>query len=202
MYYDSYNAALLISHDENTQVYTKNKLVPFMERTPLLNWFSFLEKFHFSVNQMKASYSRIANPSLFFYRNMKIDPVICLEATFSDYVSQFVRKGANMIVVITNDGWTGNTSGYMQGADYTLPLAIEMQRPLIRCANTGVSMIIQNGHVTQSAGWHEKKVVLDDVVLNSSYSFFVKYGNIVGVISVIITACMLLYTGIIRITRK
>jgi apolipoprotein N-acyltransferase len=202
MYFDSYNAALLISPYQNTQVYVKDKLVPFMERTPLVGIFSFLERFHFSLNQMKSSYSRMDNQYLFTYGNMKIDPVICLEVAFPDYITGFVKKGANMIVVISNDGWVGTTSGYMQGADYALALAAEMQKPVVRCANTGVSLFIQHGKITKVGNWHEKKVIVQDVTLNNKLSFYTKYGDILGVLSIIICTCFIVYSPFKLFLRK
>ena len=72
----------------------------------------------------------------------KIAPIICYESVFGKYVTEYVKKGANALFIITNDGWWKNTNGYKQHLSFASIRAIETRRPVARAANTGVSCII------------------------------------------------------------
>jgi apolipoprotein N-acyltransferase len=69
-------------------------------------------------------------------------------------MSKYVRNGADLIAVITNDGWWGNTAGYRQHENYARLRTIETRRWLIRSANTGVSCLIDPlGNVIDQQDW-------------------------------------------------
>lgn len=192
-FYDTYNAAVLISHDQPVQFYSKSRLVPFMERVPFLDKLSIMESLHLSLNKMSGSYCRTNQTNIFTYKNLKIAPVICQESLFPDYVSAFVQKGANVIAVITDDGWSGKTNGPAQHACYAAPLAIEMQRPVVRSANTGISLFIdKEGNQLNATKLDEEKIIVRNVELNSRKNFFVKYGNVLGRTSCIVSVIFLL----------
>ena len=68
-------------------------------------------------------------------------------------MTNYVR-GANVIGVITNDGWWGNTPGYRQHMSYSRLRAIETRRWVVRSANTGISCFIdQYGTVLDAQPW-------------------------------------------------
>ncbi|WP_431217736.1 nitrilase-related carbon-nitrogen hydrolase [Puia sp. P3] len=70
---------------------------------------------------------------------------------YGEFMSRYVRNGANVVAIITNDGWWGNTPGYRQHESYARLRAIETRRWVIRSANTGVSCVISPaGEITTS----------------------------------------------------
>jgi len=73
-----------------------------------------------------------------------VAPVICYESVYGDFIARYGRKGADYIVIITNDGWWDNTQGYRQHLMFAGIRAIENRMPVIRAANTGISCVIDN----------------------------------------------------------
>ncbi|MFN5921205.1 MAG: apolipoprotein N-acyltransferase, partial [Bacteroidota bacterium] len=124
---------------------------------------------------------------------VSVAPVICYESVYGEYVSEYIRKGANLICIITNDGWWGNTPGYRQHFDYAKLRAIETRRYVVRSANTGISGFIDDrGQAMQQSGWWQPAVLRQKVQLNSSLTFYVRYGDYIGTIAVVMLFLKLL----------
>ncbi len=68
-----------------------------------------------------------------------IGPVICIESIYPNYVSDYIRQGANLLAVITNDAWYDGTFGPEQHYCIARLRAIETRTPVIRCGNSGIS---------------------------------------------------------------
>ncbi|MEP2773854.1 MAG: apolipoprotein N-acyltransferase [Fulvivirga sp.] len=141
-YFSGYNGAMLISHDQPTQIQTKRHLVPFMERVPFLEYFSYFENFRLGLNQMMGSYGKSSSSKILKYKQLRIAPFICLDGLFPADGGTFVDQRANLVAVITNDGWAGNTSGYRQNSSYATSLAVSLNRSVVRAAATGISRFI------------------------------------------------------------
>jgi apolipoprotein N-acyltransferase len=71
-----------------------------------------------------------------------IIPAICFEDTVNRLIRRFVRRGPQMIVNVTNDGWFLQTVAAEQHAANASFRCIETRRPMVRAANTGVTCII------------------------------------------------------------
>jgi apolipoprotein N-acyltransferase len=87
-----------------------------------------------------------------------VAPVICYESVFGNFVADYVREGAEALIIITNDGWWKNTNGYFQHLTYASLRAIETRRSVARCANTGISCFIdiREKRVSETEWWTEK----------------------------------------------
>jgi apolipoprotein N-acyltransferase len=97
-----------------------------------------------------------------------------------------------MLVVITNDAWWGDTPGYRQHLNYSRLRAIETRRWVARCANTGISAIIDpKGRILDRTSWWEPALLEGKVQLLQGETFFVRYGDIVGRISVFLFLLLL-----------
>jgi apolipoprotein N-acyltransferase len=75
-------------------------------------------------------------------RELRSAALICFEDTLGDLTRRFVVRGAQLIVNITNDGWFLHTAGAEQHLNNAIFRAIENRRPLVRCANTGITCSI------------------------------------------------------------
>jgi len=178
-FYDSYNSAIEIENSAELQIYHKSKLVPGAESLPFGNTLSFLKPVFEHLGGAGGTYA-VQDSSSVFYSQSGIgsDPVICYDAIFGDWVASSVRKGAQFIAVITNDGWWGNTSGKDQAMDYTKLRAIETRRWVCRSANTGISAFInQRGDVVQHTQWWVRTALKQNINLNSDLTFYVRYGD-------------------------
>ena len=119
--------------------------------------------------------------SCLHYGDIPIGCAVCYESVYGEYCTGYVRKGARLLTVITNDAWWGDTPGYKQHFSYSCLRAIETRRDIARCGNTGISAIIdQRGDVLQKGPWWERAVLSGEVNLNSRETFFVRNGDLVG----------------------
>lgn len=111
---------------------------------------------------------------------------VCYESVFGEYCASYAAKGASFIAVITNDSWWGDTPGYKQHMSYSALRAIELRRDIVRCGNSGISCFIdQRGDILQRGPWWESAVLYGTVNTNTEQSFFTRYGDIAGRVSVL-----------------
>ena len=117
--------------------------------------------------------------------SVKIGTAVCYESVYGEFCTGYVRKGAQLLTVITNDAWWGNTPGYRQHLNYSRLRAIETGRWVARCGNTGISAIIDPaGHILDRTPWWEPALLQGTVQLLRNETFFVRYGDMVGRVSV------------------
>jgi len=113
--------------------------------------------------------------------SIRIAPVICWESVFGDYVTDYIKNGANFIFVITNDGWWGNTPGHHQHNALSCVRAVETRRSIARSANTGISCFInQRGDVLQKLGWWKRGAIKGKINANDKLTFYVRHGDYIA----------------------
>ncbi len=162
-YADSYNSAVLFNADTSI-VYHKSKLVPGAEALPsfvrfLSGWF---EKF----GGTDGSYARQKERTVLktYNHSYNIAPAICYESIYGEFMTAYIRNGADLIAVITNDGWWGDTQGYKQHESYARLRAVESRRWIVRSANTGISCFIDPlGDVIDPQPWNKTAVIRMEV---------------------------------------
>jgi len=191
--YKAFNAAFLFTPGKKGfQVYRKTHLVPFGERVPFTETFPFLKDFLESLEMGEGDFSPGEDIVLFNVPTLqrddgseitqavyKIPVIICFESLFSNLVRQFVIKGADVLVIITNDAWFGPTSAPYHHAQAAVFRAIENRISIARCANTGVSMFIDAyGRISKETPIFERCVITNEMSLRKSTTFFTRYGHI------------------------
>src|SRR5204863_10149532 len=81
---------------------------------------------------------------------VEIAPLICFEDTIGNLARQFVLRGANLLVNVTNDAWFLHSAGSQQHLANAIFRCVETRRPMVRAANTGVTCFVNEfGRVTQ-----------------------------------------------------
>jgi apolipoprotein N-acyltransferase len=133
-----YNALYIFSPNGGFAVYRKRQLVPFAESFPghrFLGWLPYVAALNggLSAGRVAGVYPTSALP---------IAPLICWESAFADLAHAQVRRGAQLLVVSTDDAWFGETSGPYMHAQIAQLRAIESGAYVIRAAATGISGII------------------------------------------------------------
>ena len=189
-YYDSYNTGMQLDSSKRIQLHHKSKLVIGVETLP----FPFLEKIAINLGGASGSLGTQPSPSVFFSADSTgVAPVICYESIYGEYVTEYVKKGAQAIFIITNDGWWRDTPGYHQHSEYARLRAIETRRDIARSANTGISCFInQLGAIAQPTKWWTDDVIQQNIHLNTKLTFYVKYGDYLGVIAAVGSMLLLL----------
>jgi apolipoprotein N-acyltransferase len=195
MYYDSYNTALFINSFKETDMYHKSKLVPGVEKMPFPEYLGNLSEFALDLGGITGSLGTDKERKVFKLENSQavVGSIICFESNFGDFYGEFVRNGANLMTIITNDGWWKKTPGYRQHFEYARLRAIETRRSIARAANTGTSGFInQRGDVLQKTEWWTPTVIKETLNLNSKKTFYTKYGDYIGKISLYVSIIILL----------
>ncbi len=122
-------------------------------------------------------------------------PVICYESVYGDFVGEYVKNGASLIGIITNDGWWSDSPGHNQHLQYATLRAIETRRDIARSANTGISAFInQKGEITQQTAWWVPATSRATVHLNTEQTFYVRYGELIGPACQVLAVLLLVLT--------
>ena len=201
-WYENYNTAFMIDPTQPTQTYRKAKLVMGGERIPFIDYFSFLKDYSVSLGGSSGMLGAGSEVKNFSASGLNFAPLICYESVYGDYASYFTRKGADILCVITNDGWWRDTPGYKQHRAFSQIRAIENRRSMARSANTGISCFIdQRGDIISELLWDERGAIKANLNRNTEFTFFVKYGDIIGRLSIFITLAMLLYSITVMVKR-
>ena len=126
--------------------------------------------------------------------DFKAAPIICYESVYGEFVTDYVKKGANFLAIITNDGWWGNTQGHKQHLSYAQLRAIETRKSIARSANTGISAIINSkGDIVKQLGYEKKGSIAHDISVNNKVTFYVKHGNYIARLGVLLAGFILLF---------
>lgn len=203
-FYDAYNTALLIRKIPDLQRTHKSKLTPGVELMPFPWLLKPLGDFAIdlggTVGQLGADAERTP---LTINDTLKIAPIICYESAYGEFVAGFVRNGANMIFIITNDGWWGNTAGHKQHMLFAPLRSIETRRSIARSANTGTSCFVnQRGDVFQQTTYWKPAAIRQVLNANTKITFYVRYGDYIARASVLGMVLFLLIAVSRRLQRK
>lgn len=203
IYYDSYNTALQIDNS-GIQIYHKSKLVPGVERMPFPGLLKPLEGLAIQMGGTFGSLGIQKERSVFTNEqsSVKIAPVICYESVYSNFVTEYVRKNANIIFIITNDGWWGNSPGHLQHLNYAHLRAIENRLQIARSANTGISCFVNEfGEISDATKYWEDAVIEKSLYVNNNQTFYSKYGDLIAYSSAIISIFLMLLAIVLKFKK-
>ncbi len=178
-YYNAYNAAILFNNRDSLQLYHKSKLTPGVEILPSFGKLKFIEKYAIDLGGTVGSLGMDSVRKVYTtVGTVKAGPAICYESIFGEFFAEFVRNGAEVMIIITNDGWWGNTAGHRQHNSFAHLRAIETRRCIARSANTGISAFIdQRGDASQTTGYWVPAVIKGTLNANDDLTFYVKHGD-------------------------
>jgi apolipoprotein N-acyltransferase len=223
-----------VPHDENIISYAKMQLVPFGERVPYQDSFPFkyIVKFLDALEMGQGNWSPGKKVTIFplategkrknkpnikpaVYNDLKADTTffaapICYESVFPELIRKFVARGAEFLVIITNDAWFGRahlpeifSGGLFQHAQIATFRAIENRIEIARCANTGVTTFIDSfGRMRKSTQIFEEAVIVDNVALRSKTTFYTRYGNVFSYMVSSIAVLTIIYALFSRVSAR
>lgn len=198
-YYDVYNSAVAVNADGEQNLHHKMRLVIGVEAMPFTG---FLDKF-VDLGGITGQLGRNDKAAVFDKGGVKYGPAICYEGIYGDCFARFAREGAEVMLVMSNDGWWGNTPGHRRLFDYCRLRAIETRRAIARSANTGVSGFINaRGDIIQSLGWEKRGVLTQSIEVREEITPYVTYGDWVGRMSLLVALLGVLYYSAYSIKRK
>ncbi len=192
-FYEVYNGSVLFDSTGPKQFYHKSMLVPGVETLP--GFLKFLAPVFEEFGGTAGGYAKQEERTPINTTNgYVIAPAICYESIYGEYMSKYVRSGANIIAVITNDGWWGNTPGYKHHMLYGKLRAIETRKWVLRSANTGISCFIDPvGNVFQPQPWWTASATKMHIPVNNQQTFFVRYGDLLSKLALILAGILILF---------
>ena len=187
-----YNSSMFIIPQKKYELYSKIHLVPFAEYDLLPSIFHPLTKLNINID--RGNFKSGNNYKVFKYENLLFSNLICYESSIPKISRTFVSKGAEFLIIQANDGWLGSSFGPYQHFELARLRAIENRIPIVRCANTGISGIINfDGSIKTKVELNEKKIIFESLSSNKNGSFYTKYGDIFAIIISIIILIVISY---------
>jgi apolipoprotein N-acyltransferase len=203
IFVESYNGAALLDSSGSSAFYHKSMLVPGVETLP---WFlKFMSPLFEKFGGTTAGYAKQDTREVIREKHgYAIAPAICYESIYGEYMSRYVRKGANLICIITNDGWWQNTPGHKQHNAYARLRAIETGCWVCRSANTGISCFVSpEGEVLQPQPYDTRASIKLDIGLSDpGQTFFVRHGDWLSKIMVSFSSILILITLYLKFFSK
>jgi apolipoprotein N-acyltransferase len=185
------------------EVHIKSKLVPGAEIFPFRKILFFLEPIVRMAGGSVEGHGRTKEREVFSNDfGEKIAPVICYESVYGEYVGSYIKKGANAIFIMTNDGWWDKTPGHIQHLNFARLRAVEHRRSIARSANTGISAFIdQKGNIIDKTKYGKEATLQGSIRFNKEITFYSKWGDIIARIA-ILGSILLIISGILKRFRK
>ena len=187
-----YNSSMFIIPQKKYELYSKIHLVPFAEYDLIPSIFHPLTKLNINID--RGNFKSGNNYKVFKHENLLFSNLICYESSIPKISRTFVSKGAEFLIIQANDGWLGSSFGPYQHFELARLRAIENRIPIVRCANTGISGIINiDGSIKTKVLLNEEKIIFESLSSNKNGSFYTKYGDIFAIIISIIILIVILY---------
>ncbi|MDI6733429.1 MAG: apolipoprotein N-acyltransferase [Planctomycetota bacterium] len=199
-----FNSAYYLAADgEILGRYDKIHLVPMSEYVPLKNIIPFMDKIIVALSELQQVSDMSPGENLDPFSlptrpnaeggqvttgegvmDYRYGVLICYESIFPELTSESVRKGADFIVNISNDGWFKDSAELEQMLIISAFRAVENRITFVRATNTGISAIIhhsgeidilkgEDGKLKEVEGAWVKPLELSE----KAGSFYTKYGD-------------------------
>ncbi|WP_319560892.1 apolipoprotein N-acyltransferase [Marispirochaeta sp.] len=195
-----YNAAILFKRGEITEIYRKTHLVPFTEHFPYEN---ILPGMHRMLVEADTHFwEKGTEYTVFTAAGVRFSTPICFEDVFGYLSREFVRQGAQVIVNMTNDSWSGSVAAEMQHAGMAVFRAVENRRSVVRSTNGGITCVIDpDGRITDQLEPFTADYLIADVpVHDRRTTVYTRFGDWFAWLMLLGGIITLLY-GFFRQTR-
>jgi apolipoprotein N-acyltransferase len=175
--------------------YHKIKLLLFGEYLPFARYFPSLKKMSPATGDFIPG--RELNLFEIKEKGIKIAPLICYEDIIPSFSRKLVKKGANLIVNLTNDAWFGRTFEPYQHLIVSVPRAVETRLYLIRATNTGISAVIDPvGRVVAETEIFKQATLEEEIgIMNGDKTLYTRIGNVLP------WGCLAFWVGFVVITK-
>ena len=194
---NSYNSALQIIPNQNVEVYHKGKLVPGVEIFPYIRFLKpFLGDAMLDFGGATSSLGIDKERKVFVnqFNKAKVAPIICYESIYGEFVTDYVKNGANLLAIMTNDSWWGNSEGHKQLLSYARLRAIETRREIVRAANSGISAHINaKGDIVEDTFYGDQTALAVTANLLEEKSIYTKTGDLISRIAIFVLGFLLIY---------
>ena len=202
-----YNTAGFYNKNGLVSYYHKSRLVPGVEKMPFPNVFGFLGKVLIELGGSNSSLGTDTAQRTFVFdvdgRTLRVGTGICYESVYGELMGNFVKNGANILSVITNDSWWDDSPGHRQHFEMSRLRAIETRRYVLRAANGGFSVVINPlGDVLEKTNYNERTALHAKVYAQDRMTFYAKHGDYLARIAVVFTIAGILFVIIVAVLKR
>lgn len=175
---------------EKLGTYRKVRLVPFGEFVPLRDQLPFLKDYGVRPDDVIPGHKHV----LVGTQHGKAGVSICFESLFPQISRSETRNGADLLFVITNDGWFGQTQAPRQHLMMAKLRAAENHRYVMRAAATGISAVIDPyGRTVTELDLQKRGVIEAKVKAISGLTLYARFGDWFAYACVLAAASALLF---------
>jgi apolipoprotein N-acyltransferase len=161
----------------------KVHLVPFGEYVPLGRFLPFIDKLVVGIGDFAPG-----TISPLPMNGHQLGVLVCFEAIFPELARDYVARGSDLLVNITNDAWFGRSSAPYQHLAMCRFRAVENRVWLARAANTGISALIApSGRITVQSPLFERLALHGSVGLGARSSFYTRYGDVLPAVLLVLS---------------
>ena len=185
IYYDEaqnqYNALYFVDHEKGLSetVYLKRHLVPFGEYVPLRGLFEKIFPPLSELSFLEADMTEGTSENLFESRWGEIGSLICFDSIYDSLAGNSARKGADLLVISSNDSWFYDSAAVYQHNAQAQLRAIETCKWVLRSANTGISSVITpQGSIAEELPPLTKGYLVQTVKSISEQTVYSRIGNL------------------------
>jgi apolipoprotein N-acyltransferase len=197
-----YNATVHYENGKVQNIYRKIHLVPFTESFPFKDLFPWIYK---ALKEADTHFwEKGTEYTVFNSKGVKFSTPICFEDTFGYLSRNFIKAGADVIVNVTNDSWSGAVSSEVQHMGMAVFRTVENKRSMVRSANGGITCIIDpNGKILKELEPFVAGYLVGDVpVYNQRVTIYELWGDYFGVLAMIVSIMLLLGKGLYTIIMR
>ncbi|MFN8036206.1 MAG: apolipoprotein N-acyltransferase [Acidimicrobiia bacterium] len=171
----SYNTNIAFRPDGSVAgSYSKQHLVPFGEYVPWRDQLGFIDE----LQQIPVDLTAGSTHRTLAVDGHRVGTVICFESSFSPLVRQFVREGAEAIVVTTNNRSYRRSGNSAQHVAMSQMRAAETARPVLHSSISGITAVIDStGAVRRSTKLFENAVVTGTITTVRGETPYVRWGE-------------------------
>jgi len=196
-----YNGALFFENGVNTQTYRKMHLVPFTEHFPYKKQFP---KFHHWLENADTHFwEKGEEETVFNGPGFKFSSPICFEDSFGYLSRNFVRRGADVLVNMSNDAWSKSLPAQYQHLSMAVFRAVENKRSMVRSTSSGQTCAVDpSGRVTAEAAAFKETWLNVKAPLVKEVSLYTRFGDYAGIFFSASAVILLLYGALKCIIRN
>lgn len=194
---DVMNSAIQLNTKDSIQVYHKSKLVVGVEHFPFRSiLMPLLGDIMLNFGGTVRTHLTQEDRSVFTnqFNSAKVAPIICYESVYGEFTTDYVKNGANILFIMTNDSWWGNTDGHRELLQFGNLRAIETRKDIVRAANSGVSAFVnQKGDIVSSLPYDTRGTLIGQAHLNNQITFYTRNGDYLARIGLLLSGILIGY---------
>jgi apolipoprotein N-acyltransferase len=199
-----YNGVMLFERGELTNLYRKLRLVPFTEHFPYEKQFPWI--YQALKNADTHFWEKGDEATVFSLPGFSFSSPICFEDTFGYLSREFVRNGAEIIVNLSNDAWSGSLPAQNQHLSMAVFRAVENRRSMARSTASGQTCAVDpNGRIIAMAPPFTESWITAELPIVTASTLYTRYGDFLGLFFVSVAAALLILgfvSHIMRIVKK